>query len=149
MTMDAFDNRLYSDKLVENWNTTIYPMDRKEKVIRDSACEHCEHDKNNIYAIAKELDSFGTVGEYAMCKACFDKEKEREANETTTCHDCGQKVKKSETTPWKWYDFYAAQGDEPLTICKDCWNAPKHKQRMARDRWERKQEEESYQDRDW
>ena len=35
---------------------------------------------------------------------------------------------------WRWYDFYAPQGDEPLEICKCCWEAPKHQERMLRDR---------------
>jgi len=35
---------------------------------------------------------------------------------------------------WKWYDFYAAQGDEPLRICYACQKLAKHKTRVRRDR---------------
>ena len=72
MTMDAFDKRLYTESLLENWNTTSFPVG-KEKIINDSACEHCEKDPSKMYAIFRESDSFGPVSEYAVCKVCYDK----------------------------------------------------------------------------
>jgi hypothetical protein len=44
-------------------------------------------------------------------------------------------------TEWRWYDFYAAQGDEPYYICSLCWELPKHQTRMSNDRYNRQQEE--------
>lgn len=49
------------------------------------------------------------------------------------CYDCKQPKFKYQVTEWKWYDFYAPQGDEPLVICDTCWDAPKHKERRRKD----------------
>lgn len=139
MSFDPFDERLYT-KLIENWDTTYFPHDESTKVIRDSACPHCENNPKNIYAIFKESDSFGPVSEYAMCKDCYSVEKEKIQESEVGCEDCKQMKKRSEVTPWKWYDFYAPQGDEPHNVCKDCWTKPLHQHRMAQDREDRDQE---------
>jgi hypothetical protein len=54
-----------------------------------------------------------------------------------------KQFKQKDLTTWKWYDFYAAQGDEPLLLCKECRNGERHKKRVAEDRaasaWEEEQ----------
>jgi len=47
---------------------------------------------------------------------------------------------------WRWFDFYAPQGDEELPVCSTCWNEPKHKQRLAEDERARKDEDAYYDD---
>ena len=64
-----------------------------------------------------------------------------EDEEMTFCHDCKKTEKAKETIKWRWYDFYAEQGDEALVICRECWKAPRHQDRMANDRAERDEED--------
>ena len=140
MSFDAFDPRLYTELLKENWSTVKFPQSGEKITLNDHACEHCEEDPNQTYAIFREMDSFGLVGEYAVCKDCYDKEVQRQKQETVTCRDCGEEKPRSETSEWRWYDFYAPQGDEPLTICHDCWDKPTHKNRRAQDKRDRDEE---------
>lgn len=49
-----------------------------------------------------------------------------------------------DTISWRWYDFYAAQGDEPLTVCKECLVKPKHVSRVKKDRADAAAEREYY-----
>lgn len=55
-------------------------------------------------------------------------------NEVVTCPHCGRGVKRSQLRTWKWYDFYAAQGDEALVLCDECWGEKTHQNRIAKDR---------------
>lgn len=57
-----------------------------------------------------------------------------EQGRTVTCFDCKQEVSNKDTIRWCWYDYYAPEDEDPLTICKECEGAPKHVQRVARDR---------------
>ena len=62
-------------------------------------------------------------------------EKARDEDEKNVCcHDCKAVVPRKVTIAWRWYDFYAAQGDIPITVCRDCQKAPRHPERMRRDR---------------
>ena len=123
-----------------NWFVHSFPTADSKTIINDSACEHVEEGISPVYVVVTEQDSFGPVGETAFCEACFAKAKAEEAEEEVFCPDCKQNVKKADTRTWKWYDFYAPQGDEPLIICKECWLKPKHQSRMARDEEEREEE---------
>ena len=96
-------------------------------------CEHVETDHNLLHIVQYENDSFGREG-YCLCKECFDKNQEAEDNEEVVCSDCKGTFKKIDTIRWTWYDFYVAQGDEPLCICKECRGKPKHVSRVARDK---------------
>jgi hypothetical protein len=49
------------------------------------------------------------------------------------CGDCGKDKFKYLTTEWRWFDFYAPQGDEPLVICDCCRKLPKHCERVRKD----------------
>lgn len=100
----------------------------------DEADEVCEHLKvgDQCYSIG-EQDSFGPVTRFYECAECHEKSLEEEEQELVFCNDCGKEHPRKETTEWRWYDFYAPQGDTPLTICDSCWKASKHQQRMARD----------------
>lgn len=80
-----------------------------------------------------EQDSFGPVVRYGMCKECNIEHQKVSAEETEHCTDCGNEFKVSEGITWRWYDFYAPQGDEPLHICNECTKAEKHKNRIDRD----------------
>lgn len=98
-------------------------------------CEHVEEDQSLGVKYSMESDSFGPVGVYIQCEECFEHTKEQDRH--NTCYDCGEDKK---TTQWKWYDFYAAQGDEALEICDDCWSEPKHTQRRQKDSYDEDQE---------
>ena len=128
--------------IIMNWFKHDYPTDPMKVVIMDSACEHCESDISQAFVIAKEMDSFGPVASHVMCKACFAIAQEEEAKEEVFCADCKTTVLKSEALEWRWYDFYAAQGDEPRIICKTCWSLPKHQHRIERDRYQAQREDE-------
>ncbi|BAQ02689.1 hypothetical protein AVU38_gp161 [Ralstonia phage RSL2] len=127
-----------------NWFTRgiiVGDVEHKQKLIaEDSACEHVEADVNLATVIRREMDSFGPVSSFVCCKACDEKADEEEGNEECHCADCKLTVKKKDGFEWRWYDFYAAQGDEPLFICNACKELDKHKARVARDDADRRAE---------
>lgn len=49
-------------------------------------------------------------------------------------------VKRKDGAEWRWYDFYAPQGDEAPFICFACRALPKHLARVARDDADRRAE---------
>lgn len=121
-----------------NWFTRTVvegsSAERKQELLdKDGGCEHVEKDVNLGTILRAERDSFGPVGTYLCCKACDEKATEEEDNEERCCKDCKQMVKKKEGAEWRWYDFYAPQGDEPIFICNACRLLPKHLDRVARD----------------
>lgn len=121
-----------------NWftNNVIAAQSEKYKQDRfdeDGGCEHVEKDINLAYALRRENDSFGPVGSSVLCKACDDKADEEKGNETKVCCDCKQSVKVKDGIHWKWYDFYAPQGDTPLFVCKPCVLKEPHQNRIAQD----------------
>lgn len=98
-------------------------------------CPHVSHKKlKHAVGYFYERDSFGPVQQYIVCEACRVKCQDQEDNKQVLCHDCNLTVLAKDAIRWKWYDFYAAQGDEPLTICSCCQKADKHIQRVKRDR---------------
>jgi len=128
-----------------NWFTRLSIQDRnetqkKDLASQDSSCPHVEKDINLAYALRREMDSFGPVSSWVCCKKCDDKETEREGLETAVCHDCSKSVMKKDSFLWRWYDFYAPQGDIPLRVCNACRHAPKHIERVRRDQEDYEQE---------
>lgn len=121
-----------------NWNTSSYiaghSVERKKKLAEeDSCCEHVEADPSTAAYIYRENDSFGPVSSYVCCRACHETSEEEEGEEEVVCYDCKQTVKQKDTVSWKWYDFYAPQGDEPLIICNECRMKEKHLERRRKD----------------
>lgn len=121
-----------------NWFTRVNietaSVETKQKYAdEDGACEHVAADINLAHAVQREMDSFGPVGTYVCCKACDEQAKEKADNETCVCRDCKQTVKRSEGFEWRWYDFYAPQGDEAAFICNNCRDKPTHVERVRRD----------------
>lgn len=122
-----------------NWFTTkiVANVQEEERIIiareLEDACDHVTEYPAILYVISKENDSFGVVGEYGMCEQCYLEMKAESDNEIVTCHDCNRPFPKKETISWTWYDFYAAQGDIPMIICKDCKNKPRHIERVKQD----------------
>lgn len=105
--------------------------------------EHCEHilqGQAQAYACFCEDDSFGPLTRYITCKPCHDKIKEEEAEEMVCCDDCKASKPRKIVSQWRWYDFYAPQGDEPREICETCWQEPKHQNRMKQDKIDRDEE---------
>lgn len=82
---------------------------------------------------AGENDSCGPVARYGMCAKCYEEHKEVQKEIEEICHDCGNEYPRSKVIFWKWYDFYAPQGDEPLVICDTCATKEKHKKRVRED----------------
>jgi hypothetical protein len=113
---------------------------KQAKLDEDGGCEHVEKEVNLAYAIHRENDSFGVVGSWVCCKPCHEAAAEAEGLETEVCKDCSQPVAKKDGFFWRWYDFYAPQGDEALFICKACSVKPNHLQRVARDKAAREDE---------
>lgn len=122
--MNQMTTRNVEDKTIE----------QKQKLFNmDGGCSHVEADMAKGYALLSETDSFGPVATCLVCKECADAEKKRVGEEECVCHDCKKKVKRSEGGTWKWYDFYAAQGDIPLFLCNPCFSLPNHRARVQRD----------------
>ncbi len=122
-----------------NWFTKDYiantSLEHKQKMVdQDGGCEHAEADASVVAYVRYEKDSFGPVSSYACCAECDKRADEEEDNEIHTCHDCKQDKPQKDGIHWKWYDFYAAQGDEPLFICNCCRKEPKHLKRVEDDR---------------
>lgn len=123
------------------------PEQRAEKSLKcDDVCEHVEADRTLLYKISRENDPWGSES-YGMCEACAEAVDKAEGEEEVVCHDCKQIHKKKDTVEWKWYDFYAPQGDEPLIICNECRMKPTHIERRRRDQ-EDYEKEQSYYDKD-
>lgn len=124
-----------------NWFTKRHvghlSIEKKKETINDPSwggnCEHVEKDSSKLYMISAENDPWGRE-DYGICEECANKLKETEDNEQVCCSDCKKMFPRKETITWKWYDFYAAQGDVPLTICNTCRTAEKHQTRVANDR---------------
>lgn len=99
-------------------------------------CEHLQ-EGDKAHVVHREMDSFGPVGEIALCEECENKrieeKKASEEIETEFCFDCNAEKVLKEMREWRPYDFYAPQGDEPLNICEECWEKPKHQKRVALD----------------
>lgn len=133
-----------------NWFTKSYvsnnSLERKKQLFEEhGGCEHVEADPSVMAVVAYENDSFGREG-YCLCEACDDLSVEHEDNEEHVCHDCKSCKPLKEGVMWKWYDFYAAQGDEPLFICNECRKKDTHINRVRRDRQDY-EEEMDYHDR--
>ena len=111
---------------------------------KESWCEHVEADKTLAYMVGCEDDSFGPVARNVCCEPCYRAAKEEEAEEIHTCQDCGMDFPRKQVRMWRWYDFDVAAGDEPDCICGECWEKPKHKDRMARNNLARDEERERY-----
>lgn len=103
-------------------NLSLYELERADY------CEHIEEGETLGLKYSMESDSFGPVAVFIQCEDCFEHKKEQDRY--NICYDCGEDKR---TDQWRWFDFYAPQGDEPLEICDDCWDKPKHQQRMHKD----------------
>lgn len=124
-----------------NWFTTThaagFPNEKKKQHVDEwGGCEHVEQDASLLHLISYENDSFGREG-YCMCKECWEAAQKAQAEEMVTCQDCHQIVPTKDTISWRWYDFYAPSGDEPLIICIECKYKPTHLNRVAKDKKER------------
>ena len=131
-----------------NWFTTFHynssSLEKKTELVNEhGGCDHVVADPSLLVSVSFENDSFGREG-YCVCEECRQKQQEEEGAEIVCCHDCGQKFPKKETIAWKWYDFYAPQGDEPMIICNGCRTKEQHRERVQSDRQEQQAEEEYY-----
>jgi hypothetical protein len=116
---------------------------RAKKVLEHGGCDHVIQDPNLLYVIQYENDSFGREG-YCSCQACYEAGQVEAGQRIVTCQECHGEFPKSETMTWRWYDFYAAQGDEAMVLCKTCYAGPKHQARMEKDRQDADEEHAYY-----
>ena len=132
-----------------NWFTTSHveavSLDKKKALVAEwGGCEHVKADVSLVAAVQYENDSFGREG-YCVCKECLKISEDLEDNEKHTCRDCSSKFSLAEGgTLWRWYDFYPAQGDEPIPVCKDCRQKEKHLARVRKDNEDLEWEQERY-----
>lgn len=135
-----------------NWFTKSFvanvSLSKKQALAQENdCCEHVEKDNSQLAVVSYENDSFGREG-YGKCQACFDKAEEQADEQLHTCNDCKSEVPLNKGVMWRWYDFYAAQGDEPLFVCDCCRPLDKHQARVKRDQadrdWEQGLEEDDY-----
>lgn len=122
-----------------NWFTKEFAGNRtlagkRDLVDQDGGCEHAESDASTVAWVHYENDTSGIVGSYACCSACHQKADEEEDNELHVCVDCMEEKPLKDGVEWKWYDFYAAQGDTPMFVCDCCRPKEKHQARLAKDR---------------
>lgn len=115
----------------------------KEDLIHADKCEHVEEDMGLATKYSMESDSFGPVGIYIQCEECFEETKRQDR--LNHCYYCNEE---KETREWKWYDFYAPQGDEALEVCSECWDKPEHQRRIDLDIIDCREEEGHYSEQD-
>lgn len=98
--------------------------------------DHCEHLSvgQTAYAVHYESDCCGPVAAYAACKDCHEKIEVAAENEEYECDDCGAVHPLKEMKVWKEWDFSYSAGDEPMHICPNCVSAPKHVERVRKDK---------------
>lgn len=122
-----------------NWftNTALHLKSDEERVAAckdaDNKCEHCQADPLLAYSIGREHDRFGSEST-CQCKACYEEMLDYEGKQLVCCNDCKQQKPRSEVEKWRWYDFYAPQGDEALNVCITCTALPRHIERVRKDR---------------
>jgi hypothetical protein len=129
-----------------NWMSDKTSPSEVERWLKHPGSDLCEHVAAKTappYIVRCEDDSFGPVCRNVICRVCYEADQEQEDNEEVVCQDCHKRVAKKDSREWRWYDFYAAQGDEPLVICNTCWHEPAHKARRAEDQ-KASQEESEY-----
>lgn len=119
-----------------NWFTKTYASNmnesRKRALVDEwGGCKHVAKDASLLHVVSYENDSFGKEG-YCMCKECDAQMRAELDAEEVVCEDCGKTYVRCETISWRWYGFYAPQGDEPLVICASCQDGETHKKRLER-----------------
>lgn len=120
-----------------NWFTRAYVAQyphvvKQREVEQWGGCKHVEKDPSLLHIISYENDSFGKEG-YCLCEACHQEAQKTRDEETEVCHDCHQDFQRKDLMSWTPYDYYPAQGDEPIYICVGCQTHPTHRDRIARD----------------
>lgn len=105
----------------------------KETDMLDRVCEHLKADPDLPGTTFIENDSFGYVGTSAKCKACAEEVIEQERQGTVCCNDCSKMFLRGDVIEWVPYDYYPAQGDEPLFICHSCKVEERHQRRVEKD----------------
>lgn len=101
---------------------------------RSDLCDHVEADRTLAKTVITEDDTFGPVIRFVCCAFCAENEITERDKELHVCEDCNKSLPRIQGEFWRWYDFYAPQGDEPLFICLTCKNLPTHRNRVTRDR---------------
>ena len=122
-----------------NWTVHgVVTLNERHTSVADEVCEHLRiGDKAHFVG---EEDSFGPVTRFYYCSDCYRIEQEREDAELVYCNDCGCEKPRSDVLAWRWYDFYAPQGDEPIMVCSECRKKAKHLNRVAKDKADRDRE---------
>jgi hypothetical protein len=118
-----------------------------KKTLADSldVCEHVDVDHKALFEVSYENDSFGREG-YGMCHVCSEHQHTQVGLEVHMCTDCQKPFLKKDGVLWRWYDFYSAQGDQPIPVCGVCRALAKHSQRMKKDNddYNREQGDDGY-----
>ena len=105
-------------------------------------CPHvCAEDTSKGVGYFFERDSFGYVFTEIVCEECRVAQQKQIDESPCTCDDCKRSFPSKEVWAYKWYDFYAPQGDEPIMVCTECRGAQKHLDRLESDRRNREDDE--------
>lgn len=131
-----------------NWFTKkhvshIANVQKKALIEKYGGCIHVTEDPSLLFIISSENDIWGSES-HCLCEECYEKIEVAVGLESVVCHDCYLTWPRKDTISWKWYDFYAPQGDEPLIICKECQKKEKHLQRVATDKADYEDEMNDY-----
>lgn len=105
----------------------------KETDMLDQVCEHLAANPDLPGTTFIENDSFGYVGTSANCKDCAEKVIEQGLKKEVRCNDCSKMFLRGDAIEWVPYDYYPAQGDEPLFICHGCEAEERHQRRVEKD----------------
>ena len=119
-----------------NWQSEKHGPDALRWALADDRsdlCEHVEVNRTQAYAVLCEDDCSGLVVRYVVCVSCYAAHEQEEGSRIRRCCDCHKDVQQKEGGEWRWYDFYAAQGDEPMFLCDVCRRLPRHLERRRRD----------------
>lgn len=96
-------------------------------------CEHLAENPEQPCYVETEMDTFGIVDKTVVCKACHDAQEADKVNQTEWCDDCFSDKPLLSVSFWKTWDHSDSCGDQPIQVCDECAELPRHLKRVADD----------------
>lgn len=104
----------------------------------DDTCGHLKVGERAFNTVVESDTLAPSTESYHECEACYNSR----MVELTNCPCCSRQIEVGDLREWRWYGFYAPQGDEPITLCVKCWDEPTHQRRIQRSREDMEWEQE-------